>query len=242
MLQVRNQSLEDSIQQLYRDTPTKIETKEASVREETLAVNKREVADKDELIRQLELTLMQKDKELTSLTQKNASLDKANALTQKMYKQMKDELNVQSDKIKFLNQQLAHQAQTSDSREKQSQLAINQLEDYLKEASGKARKFAEKLKELETSQKPIEIQPVETQPDNSLQIQFLKDQCDRKLKDKDNQLLKFQEQIAQYQEQQAQLEKDYASCINNYEKQKNHTKSLEAYVEKETIRVLDMSL
>jgi hypothetical protein len=46
---------------------------------------------------------MQKDKELTILTQKNASLDKANALTQKMYKQMKDELNVQSDKIKFLN-------------------------------------------------------------------------------------------------------------------------------------------
>ena len=82
---------------------TKIETKEASVREETLAVNKQEVADKDELIRQLELALMQKDKELISLTQKNASLDKANALTQKMYKQMKDELNVQSDKIKFLN-------------------------------------------------------------------------------------------------------------------------------------------
>lgn len=66
-------------------------------------------------------------------------------------------------------------------------------------------------------------------------MMFLKETYERKLGDKERLLTKYTEVLSQ-------LETEHASCVETQTKQANNIKSLEAYVEKETIRVLEMSM
>lgn len=122
ILEARNRSLEESLRELTDQNKMQNPDQKAAepVNCDTL--------DKDALITQLKHAIDQRENEIGDLTQKTANLDKANSLTQKLYKQMKQELTTASDKIKLLNQQLAQQATANDIREKESRAAFQQLE------------------------------------------------------------------------------------------------------------------
>ena len=132
---------------------------------------------------------------------------------------MKEELKTSSDKVKFLNKEVS-KSFGFDQRETKYKDAIKKLEKQAADAVEKAKKFAERIKELEN--KPAEKNQ-QQEADYKVQIQFMTDQWERKLKEKDA-------QIERGQKSMMALQTEHAKCDQAKAKDQTTIKTLEQYV------------